>query len=341
MRRIKYWLLIVIFLITLGLGTRTLIVKRNNSIVIDTISYNITQLSIINWNALTGLPYSRVPGANLGATSFQILDKNRIAFLCNSTNEVILTEKSTGKSIMKFQVPVTPRDFIFEKGIFYVLSEYEVTLFDEAGNELKKYQIPSTYHGIERLTRYNEATYLLLPTGNSLMIESHGTSVLPKEYQGVITGQGNFIYTQIIGKNSYSVKVTNLSDRTFENSYTTDKKVAGVFVVGATKNRIILDVQTYISENPITIERKITSIDFNKNGLQAIISSTKVPDCYYVISNKDFYVSEMGDIFNMVSSPQGVLIFSLTETKSEKPEGYPSTLTEKQYNTNENLIKLD
>lgn len=341
MKKVKYGFLLILILIAIGIGIKTLIPKKDLPNVQDSFSYSISQISFSKWNTPTGIPYNQVPGANLGATSFQILDKNRIVFLCNSTGEIIIINNLTGESIQKFQVSFAPRDFVYENGIFYVLSEYEVTLYDEIGNEVKKYPFPTIYNGIKRLIRYNGSTYLLLPSGNSLMIETLGDVIKPREYQGIITSTGQFARTQITGNYSYSIIISTSKNKTFENSFTTDKKVAGIFIVGSTKNRVVIDVQTFISENPITIERIITSINLNNNGLGAIISSIKVPDCYYVISNKDFYVSEKGEIYNMMTSPQGIFVFSLTETKTEKAKGYPSSLVDSNFHTNDHLIKLD
>jgi hypothetical protein len=304
-------------------------------------NFNISQVSLSEWNTPSGLPYTQVPGANLGPTSFAIMDENRIAFLCNSSSDIIITNKSTGKSIERFQVSFAPRDFVYEKGFFYVLFENVVKLYNEKGIELTKFPFPSEYQGVEKLLRSKDATFLLLPSGNSLLIEKKGKPVVPIEYSGYVTGTGQFITAQIVGDYSYSIKALGSDNKTFEKTITTYRKVAGAFVIGATDDRIILDIQTFISENPIAVERTIASVSLNKNGIESFVNRSQVPDCYYVISNKDFYLSEKGEIFNMVTTPQGVLVFLLTETKSYKSKGYSSFLSQADYHSNENLIKLD
>ncbi len=353
MKKNKYtlWLIIILILITTGIIMKIILHKDENLVnqkseklkgsTKSILNYDVKQISVSTWNETSGLPFSQVPGANLGATSFEVIDKNRIAYLCNSTSEIIITNNSTGKSIEKFQVIFAPRDFIYENGIFYVLSEYEVTLYDEIGNVITKCPFPIDYKGVERLKRYNDATYLLLPSGNSLMVEDCGSPIEPIEFKGIITDIGKFILSQITGHNSYSIKVTQSKDKIFERTFTTDKKVAGIFIVGATNDRIIIDVQTYISENPIKVERIIGSIVLSKDGLGDIIYGTKVPDCYHVISNKDFDIAETGNIYNMISSPKGVFIFLLSETNSKSTNGYPSSLIETKTHANDNLIKLD
>src|SRR5207244_150657 len=118
-----------------------------------------------------------------------------------------------------------------------------------------------TYLGVERLARFNNATYLLLPSGNSFNIESG------KESSGWITSAGHSVVTKLNGDNSYSVKIITAGKKNFEKIFNNDKPVAGVYVVGATKNRIYLDVQTYISQSPITVERHIVSVDLNQKGI--------------------------------------------------------------------------
>jgi hypothetical protein len=359
----KLWLIIILILIAFGILLKILMQRGEgeNSVTIEPIqknsgdqeaikipestkaipNFDISQLSVSEWNTPSGLPYSQVPGANLGPTSFQIIDEKRIAFLCNSTNEIVITNKSTGKSIERFPVSFAPRDFVYEKGIYYVLFENNVISYDEKGNELGKFPFPSEYQGVEKITRNNDATCLLLPSGNSLMIENSGSPIKPVEYNGIITETGQFITTQLTGNNSYSLKVQDSGNRTFEKTFTTDKKVASVYVIGATNDRIVLDVQTFISENPISVERTVASVDLSQRGLGDFVNSSKVPDCYYVISNKDFYLSENGNIYNMMTTPEGVFVFLLTESKSDKTEGYPSSVAKTEYRSNDNLIKLD
>src|ERR1035437_9306342 len=66
--------------------------------------WNVQQISMTNWNSQDGLPYLEAPGVNLGATSFEVIAANKIAFLSNASNEIIITDKSTGKLINKFPV---------------------------------------------------------------------------------------------------------------------------------------------------------------------------------------------------------------------------------------------
>lgn len=316
------------------------LLSSNNDDTVQS-KFDVRQLSLSNWNTRDGIPYVQVSGANLGATSFEILDKTRVAYLCNASNEIIIMNMDNGKSIKKLPVLFAPRDFVYDHECFFVLGEKQVIVYDTNGKEINQFIFPDPYFGTERLARYGDATFLLLSSDNSLKIEERGFAVTPREYEGWITSTGYFIKTQLRGDSSYLVKVIQPNGKSFSKEFTIGKKVAGVFIVGSTTNRVVLDVQTFISENPVSVERLIVSVDLQKDDLGAIISSIKVPDCYYVLSNKEFDVSPNGNILNMITSPQGAYIFSLRETKSNLSLGYPASVTTTKYHFNNHIIEMD
>ena len=303
--------------------------------------WSVKEISLTKWNTPDGIAYKEVPGANLGATSFAVLDDSRVAFLSNSSSEIIITDKITGKAIKKFPVLFSPRDFVYDKGLFYVLDEQDVVVYDETGKRTSSIAFLASYIAVVRLTRFDNSTYLLLPSGNSLKIESNGSSVAPTEYEGWITSFGLFVTSKITGDNSYSIKIKTKNGKIAEKTYSTNIRIAGAFVIGSTENRLILDVQTFISENPIIVERKIVAIELDKNDLGNITASIKVPDCYYVLSFTDFYVSANGTVLNMLTAPKGAFVFSLEENKSMAAKGYPASITAEKYHFNDHLVKVD
>lgn len=382
MKRIKYVLVLVLILILIVIGIilKKIIHKSESSINQDIISqkysvksiqdslalkenqrkldeqvsikpiestksipnFNVSQLTMSEWNTPFGIPYVQVPGANLGATSFEVLDKKRVAYLCDATSEIIITEMKSGKVIKKFTTVLAPRDFIYENGFYFVLGERQVIVYDANGNEKNQFNIPIDYFGrAGRLKRFDNSTYLLFVSGNCVKIESGGVTITPQEYEGWVTSSGSYISTQVKGDNTYSIKVVQANGKILNKVFVTNKKTAGVFVVGTTTNRIVLDVQTFISENPIAIERFIVSVNLQKDDLGKTINSIKIPDSYYVLSNKEFYVSKSGDIMNMVTSQHGVYVFSLTETTSDNGKGYPESLTSLKYHFNDQLIETE
>lgn len=306
-------------------------------------AFDVQQISSTPWNIPDGIVYTQVPGANLGATSFEVLGSNHIAFLCNSTSEITIVNAADGKAIQRFPVAFAPRDFVYDKGEFYVLSQLQVDVYDESGNIVNSFTFPQKYAGVERMARCNGSTWLLLPSGNSAMIEANGQMVEPKEFEGWITSSGNRISTKSVGENTFTTALFTASGGKSESVFQTDKKVAGVYMVGVTKDRIYLDVQTFLSENPIRVERKIESVEIEGLSINKKIASIKAPDVYYVLSNKDILVSAEGKLYHMITDEEGVFVFSLSEIdKGKEPiHHYPEVLSKKTYHFNDHLLNMD
>jgi len=303
---------------------------------------DVKELIAVKWNADEGLAYKQVPGANLGVVSFAMMDSSKIAFLSDASNEIIIAGTAEGKVLSRFSIYSSPRDFVYDLGLFYVLYDDCVLTYNMKGDNLNKFSFPSKYLGVERLARFSNSTFLLLPSGNCLKIEENGSAVTPVQFPGWITSSGDLVLTKISGDNSYSVKIISKKGLSSEVNFSTaDKKVAGVYVVGSTGTKLVLDVQTYISESPIAVERKIVSIKRGDNGTGSISSSIKVPDCYYVLSNKEIDVSKNGEIYNMVTTPQSAFIFLLTETDNKTVTAYPAFITSQKYHFNDHLLQIN
>ncbi len=303
--------------------------------------FAVKEICKMQWDTPQGLRYKKVAGVNLGVTSFEVLDKNRVAFLSDASNEIIIAEKSNNKTLSRFTVADVPRDFAYDKGNFYVLFENTVVVYNENGTNLKTIPYPNSFVGVERITRHNNSTYLLLPSGNSLEIESASGKSVSKSYKGWITSSGIFVSGKLNGANSYMVQVSSTNGKSHEKVFTSPLKTAGVYVVGSNQNRVVLDVQTYISESPIQVERHLVTIALNSLGLGDIISDIKVPDCYYVLSNKDLVLADDGAVLNMITAPQNVFLFSLTETEAQKSQNYPSSILSLKYHFNDHILQVN
>ncbi len=302
-------------------------------------SVSVKEISYTKWNTPDGIPYLKGPGNNLGATSFEMLDTNRIAFLSAASNEIIISKTMDGTAFKRFTISSAPRDFVYDNGFFYVLFGQQVREYDENGKTINDFSFPNAYLGVERLARFNKETYLLLPSGNCAKIESAGQAVTPKEYEGWITSTGYFVSTKLNSDNAYSITIKPANGNSSAKEFTTDKKVSGVYVIGSTASRIVLEVQTFISESPIAVVRSIVTVELNKDMIGSVVISNKVPDCNYVHSNKTFSVSNDGTILNMITAPNGVHVFSLAD--SQTAQDYPADIKDMKYHYNDNLIKVD
>lgn len=302
--------------------------------------FSVKMVSLTTWNSDNGILYSKVPGANLGATSFEVLANNMIAFLCNSSNEIVIVDAINGKAFTRIPIGHTPRDFCYDDGYFYVLGEYDLSIISIEGSVVNNIKFNKSFLGVERIARFNNSTYLLLPSGNSLMIESDGKSILTNEIEGWICATGVRIKTSLNANSGYNLTFYTEAGEKFENSYQTESKVAGVYFVGSSDGKIILDVQLFISENPINIERKILSIPISDMGLGKPLGEITIPNVYYVLSNRDFLLSLNGILYNMITAPEGVFIFTLSESifGDDVIHQYPESLINNPYHFNYHLL---
>jgi len=310
---------------------------QQQAVVLPKKTFAVKEICKTPWDNPKGLSYKKVAGANLGVASFEVMDKKRVAYLSDAVDEIIIADKVTGHALSRFAVAAAPRDFVCDKTNFYVLYENSVLVYDENGKAVKTLQYPNTIVGVARLARYNNGTYLLLPSGNCVQIENAGASVT-ESHAGWITASGSFVSGKLSGAHSYMIQISDAKGKSYEKTFTTTLKTAGVYVVGANQNRLVLDVQTYVSESPIQVERHIVSIELNAQGLGDVVSDIKTPDCYYVLSNKEVALASDGSVLEMVSAPQGIMLFSLTETGDEKAPHYPTELRTTKYHFNDHLL---
>ncbi|HTA61651.1 MAG TPA: hypothetical protein VK835_04320 [Bacteroidia bacterium] len=312
---------------------------QQQAVVLPKKTFAVKEICKTTWDTPKGLSYKKVAGANLGVVSFEVMDKKRVAYLSDAVNEISIADKITGHVTDKFAVAAAPHDFVYDKNNFYVLYENGVLVYDEKGTLVKIVPYPSNLVGAMRVARYNKGTYLLMPSGNSVQIENAEGKAVVENHKGWITETGLFVLGQLNGANAYKIQVSDAGGKSYEKTFTTTLKTAGVYVVGANQNRLVLDVQTYVSESPIQVERHIVSIELSGQGLGNVVSDIKTPDCYYVLSNKDVVLANDGTVLDMVTAPQGLMLFLLTETTDEKAAHYPSELRTMKYHFNDHLLQ--
>jgi len=295
---------------------------------------SVQEISKTGWGSTHGLPYRKVPGANLGITSFEWMGNNQSAFLSDASNEILLIQCSTGNITNRFPVIAGPRDLVFDQGNFYVLGDGEVYVYDLSGQLVSHKAFPAALPGVGRIARYNAKTWLLLPSGNSVELES-GT-----RFKGWITGSGNFVSTALQDAHSYAVEVTGADGKTSGKVFRAEYKTAGVYVVGATADKVVLDVQLYLTESPVRVERHLVTVSYTPGSLGEITSDIRIPDCYYVLSDKEFSLGSDGTVYEMITAPDGLSLFSLSETPADKANPYPESIQAIRYHFNDHLLQM-
>ncbi|MBK8148496.1 MAG: VCBS repeat-containing protein [Acidobacteria bacterium] len=293
----------------------------------------------VGWNAGSGVAYERRPGVNLGVISFDEAGGERIALLANAADEIVVIDRRSGALIKRFAVANGARDLVFDGGIFYVLADERIVAYDERGKQISETPVPEAGRGTERIARYGGETYLLLPSGNSLKVDPRPFGA--SEDEGWITATGAFVSTALTGGDSFAVRVAGGEFAGFRLPYARGGKLAGVFVIGATPDRIALETQTFISENPVEVERQLLIIKLGGKTPVGIAAELRLPDTAYVLSNRDLKLADDGTVLNMVTAPAGAYLFALREATEGQPTQYPDFLGRSHYHFNKDLIRVE
>ena len=302
---------------------------------------NVTEVCKSPWNTPTGIPYAQGPGYNQGITSFAPLEDNKVAYLSGATSEILIVNCNTGQINSRFAVPFAPRDFVYDNGTFYVLSEYLLSMFTVTGLKISDIKYSTEFVGVERIERANNETYLQLPDGSSIAIESDGKPIQRNKKFGWVSRDGSRSYLSLVtGTNSYSVEYDRTDGTSAIQKFTSDKKVAGLYFLGTSNGEVWIDLQTYIAEVPIRIERTLIGIDFS--GTPKIVSSIALPNIYYVFTNRDIIANPKG-VFDLVTAEDGVHLFLLNHVTNAKSHinGYPKSLLDHSYHYNDHLMQVD
>ena len=93
--------------------------ESKNNIQPAPATYNVSQITTAKWSEQNGLHYKQVPGFNLGVTSFALLDKNRIAFLSDVSNEIVIKSQSSDSILARFPASSAPAILFDHNGNFY------------------------------------------------------------------------------------------------------------------------------------------------------------------------------------------------------------------------------
>lgn len=304
--------------------------------------FQIRQVAFLPWDEKDGIPYMQVPGANLGVTSFEIIDSANMAFLSDASNEILIYNLRKKQITGRLMVLPAPRDFAFDSGKYYVLGEKSVEIYDSASHRAEVSNFPDEFQGVMRISRTNATTNLLLPSGNSLKPgKSDGINGL-SIYDGWFIKNDLCVKTRILNDHSVELTILLENKKTVSKIFTWQGKISGAFAIGMSGDRIILDVQTWISENPVAVERHLAFFSYTENKSIELRGMLKVPDQYFVLTNKDFTVDKSGILYHMVTSREGVIVFSITESETgSSPSDYPAFLKNERNHFNDHLFEVD
>ena len=309
----------------------------------DTLSgLTVMQVAFLPWDETAGLPWRQVPGANLGVTSFEIIDSETIAFLADATNEIIVYNLVKQNITGRIPVESAPRDFVYNSGKFYVLMDGKIISYGLDGKETLIERLPPELKGIMRIDHRDGETLLLHPSGNSLKFSKPSKYRITKDIEGWPVNNHLSVKAEINRSNSFELTWVSEGDPRVSTIYKCPEKPAGVFIIGMTGNYLALDVQSWLSENPVSVKRELVFIKMNQDHLGEVRYRIQVPDQYYVLTNKDFTIGSDGHLYHMVTSPEGVFVFKITEAEAGSvTDDYPGFLKRKKYHFNDHLMRVD
>lgn len=290
----------------------------------------------IPWNTVGGIPYSEVPGANLGAVSFAVLDSDRVAFLCNGVSQIRVFSVATGEMLQALPVAPAPRDLVFSDDQYYVLYAHHVTVYSSAGEETRKLAIPEGVNDAWRIAATGAAVQLWRANGSELTFTPNGTATETSS-QAWTMPDGSQVYSAIVeGQADVVLFREGMEAR---RRFSMANKVAGVFPIGTIDDKVILDVQTYVSENPVAVERFFMAIEIDVPGSTCTL--LRAPDSYFAYTDRDIYQNQDGELFHIISTPRGVHVYQLTLSESGALQDYPMEIRTLHYHYNDHLIKVD
>lgn len=311
-------------------------------------TFDVRQISFTPWNN-ESLKFREYEDGFMGLYSFQVLDEDRIAFLLEGRITVI--GRQNGRVLSSFSFSPDAKDFIYENGKFYILSqEFSIDIYDESGKLLKSVPFERNEDNYAfNIVRQNNSTYiqtskiehddiadphfLIKPivTVFSRPVEKNGLPVNGEKeklpfYPGLTVDQEN-------SAGICSVIITNKEGRTFNRSFPKD---SDCYVIGMTNNTVIFGIDnTLPDQSPNGHKNRIQSVEFNsERGFGNISAEIVMPHASfdpYVRSKKEFYFSQGGALYQMLTTEDGIFIFELKETKLGVPHSsYPASLnTEK------------
>lgn len=296
--------------------------------------FDVKELCRTPWDDSTGLPYIIGPGQNLGTNSFARLNDSSFAFLANASNEIIKIDIKSGKVISSFNVAFAPRDFVFDEDKFFVLTETEVFIYNIDGIIMGTIPFSKSIIGVERIEHVKGVTYLLLPSGNSLVIGNNLSQGQIQEIPGFITYNEIFERVSITGLNTYEVTLFKSGREIVSGQFNSDLKIGSIIPIGIVDDVIFIDLQLFKDESKMLIERKIIALKFENNSIK-YIAELEIPMMYYVWTNKDFLINKEG-LFQMVTTPNGAYVFKLNVSLNGSVSNkYPYEITSTQYHYNE------
>jgi hypothetical protein len=277
----------------------------------------------IPWGSDPGLEtcFSIEPDGRYGPQSFRVV--NDSLWILDNQNRLL---KQFEKTVLTNSLPVsgTGQDFLITGGArYFYLAENTIVAIE--GKSRSCYSAP-TLPRIERLFLWKGQSYGYNSDGNSLILDDDFGKA--QTIAGLLTPAG------LISVRKISRQSANLTIQPFDSPE--DREISLTFeppelgsirLLGADRHqRIYLDLEFIRQDIPLLVEREIQVLDSQGSPLVRI----HIPMHYYTAIYRDLELSDNDEIYQMLSSEDGIRIFEwIIPTEIEEPwEGiYPAPFT--------------
>ncbi|MCK4545716.1 SH3 domain-containing protein [candidate division WOR-3 bacterium] len=283
-------------------------------IFIYVFSYSNSIYSIKYGNKSDEIPYIKVPGINIGPSSFYITDN--LIYLSDPIKGKILKVENDEISLMFCNKNI--RDVSFHEN--ELLLGYDNYIIK--GNKyipLDNIKEPIKFAGI-----YNDNIYVTTSNGKTYIIDINGKII--SNHNGIFYN-GNLL-TSTLKENGFVISINNINY--FINvGYST----ASACIEAISDKYVVIIVERFICESPIEVSQEIFIIDYSGNILMRKI----LPDIHFT------YIQNPVEIFDCfvyygLSTSKEFYIFKIF------PDVYPvfpEKLYDNKYHYNNMLIKED
>lgn len=310
-------------------------------ITIKNTGFVVQEISVTPYSDSGGLPYTQVPGYNLGISSLQVINDSIVSYLADATGEIINVNMVDGGILSRFPVIPNAHDFVFNENAFYVFGRNILNKYNWTGEILTNTSIETIYEDAMHIVCVNQKRILVLPNGNTVGIEENSLAINEIPKPGFQCEDGAIVRAYIKDDKNYVVewigaKWDNTKILTFEGNYPT----GSINVVGKIGNIVYVDIQNYLTKSPISVERQLIAIDFSQRSPR-MVAKIIIPDVYYTYCNKGFSIYN-GNIYHIISAPDGVHLFKIAiATGSSKAIDYPLPIRNLHYHYNYYLEQVD
>jgi len=297
-------------------------------------SGSLKPISEIGWDQEGGITYRQDYGLNRGIDAFARVNDQEFAFLCDPGNRIIIfniIEKSITDAI---SLNFYAGDIYFNNNLFYLTGKKEVFILDKDGILQNKIFFGRDMKYIDRIFFAGGKIWFISPAQVSYRVDDG--RLVPVE--GIILEGSATAYINKTGKNTFELHLNNKNGIPGMFSYTADKELGTVRIIGGDGKKIIVDIQTVINKIPLKIHREIMAFDISKNNLNTIME-IEMPNVYYTYIKNDVIYNN-GSIDFMVSAPENTELYSIKIIYQYNPLRFSPDLYTYDYHYNDHTLEL-